>query len=102
MEIADCIFNFKNVFIGVIVVQQVTNLTNIHDDAGSIPLTRWVKDPGTATSCSVGHRQSSNPELAVLKQAPAWELPCAVGVVLKRNKQKTKTSNGDLLFTIWR
>lgn len=54
MEIADCIFNFKNVFIGVIVVQQVTNLTHIHDDAGSIPLTRWVKDPGTATSCGVG------------------------------------------------
>ena len=63
MEIADCIFNFKNVFIGVIVVQQVTNLTHIHDDAGSIPLTRWVKDPGTATSCGVGCRRGSDPAL---------------------------------------
>ena len=38
---------FKNTFYGVpVVAQQVTNLTSIHEDAGSIPgLAQWIKDP---------------------------------------------------------
>jgi len=37
---------FKKVFVGVpIVAQQVTNLSSVHDDAGSLPgPAQWVKD----------------------------------------------------------
>ena len=45
-DIQSC-FGLKPLSLGVpIVAQQVTNLTSIHEDVGSIPgLVHWVKDP---------------------------------------------------------
>ena len=43
-----------------VVVQQVKNLTSIHEDTGSIPdIPRWVKDNSTM-SCSIVCRHSSD------------------------------------------
>ena len=46
-----------------VVAEQVKNPTSIsiHDDTGSIPgLIQWVKGPGIAMSCGVGHRHNSD------------------------------------------
>ena len=65
--------------------QQLTNLTRIHKEAGSIP--------GLAQS--VGHRHDSNLELLGLQCRPAaialiqplaWEPSYATGVALKSKK----------------
>ena len=75
--------------------QQLMNATSIHEDAGLIPnLTQWV-----AMSCGVGRRRSVDTVLLWLWHRPAatapmgplaWKPPYAMGVALKRIKNKIK------------
>ena len=67
-------------------VQQVKNLTSIHENVGSIlGPTQWVKDP-SSIAVAIVQAGSYSSYLTL-----AWELPYAVGVALKNTKQnKTK------------
>ena len=87
--------------------QWLTNATKNHEVAGSVPaLAQWVKGSGVTVSCGVGRRRGSDPTLLwlwrrLVATAPirplAWELPCAVGVALKRQRRKRRKCSGPLI-----
>ena len=82
-----------------IMAQQLTNLTNIHEDVGSTS--------SIAVSCGLSRRCGLDPELLWLWHRPAatapiqplsWEPPCASGSAVKR---PIKKQPGIEAFPLW-
>ena len=77
------------------VAQKVKTSASIHEDVGSIPdRSQWVKDPAFLWCRSQRQLGShvavaaARPAAAVLIHSLTWEPPYAVGVALKRQKEK--------------
>ena len=76
-------------------IQQLGNLTGIHEDTGPIPGSVSYGSDVTV-SCGVGHRGDLDPALLWLLHRPvasasigslAWEPPYAADVALKKKKK---------------
>ena len=89
--------------------QQLTSLTSIQEDKGSIPdLPQWIKDLGVAMS-HTARRHSSDPELLWLWhrpgatapiRPPAWEPPCAEGAALEEAKEKKRKKENNTVTVL--
>ena len=83
--------NFKNSFQSLHHGSVVTNLTSIHEDAGSIPgLTQWVKEPVLLWLWC-------RPAATALIGPLAWEPPYATGAALKTEQKFIKKKSPSFL-----